>query len=210
MMLRKIFPMLVILVLPVLAEHPSSLLAQTAPMPAAMPTAATSGLAVGVPKLPPIATPRNQQVIPVPEQPAPDLNTPSSQTAPFEHGASVLSLPGTFARQISPTERVAPESIISQSYLGTRDDTVRGLSLKEAIYIGLANNPNVKVAELESAGQRGGGRSGQRGVRSGVDGRGRHHQERGAGHLAVPGQPAAGHSPTSCMTGTSGSTRCPH
>ena len=149
MMLRKIFPMLVILVLPVLAEHPSSLLAQTAPMPAAMPTAATSGLAVGVPKLPPIATPRNQQVIPVPEQPAPDLNTPSSQTAPFEHGASVLSLPGTFARQISPTERVAPESIISQSYLGTRDDTVRGLSLKEAIYIGLANNPNVKVAELD-------------------------------------------------------------
>ena len=149
MMLRKIFPMLVILVLPVLAEHPSSLLAQTAPMPAAMPTAATSGLAVGVPKLPPIATPRNQQVIPVPEQPAPDLNRPSSQTAPFEHGASVLSLPGTFAKQISPTERVAPESIISQSYLGTRDDTVRGLSLKEAIYIGLANNPNVKVAELD-------------------------------------------------------------
>ncbi|MGZ6252131.1 MAG: TolC family protein [Candidatus Binataceae bacterium] len=137
--------MLVILVLPVLAEHPLPLLAQTAPMP----TAATSGLAVGVPKLPPIATPRNQQVIPVPEQPAPDLNTPSSQTAPFEHGASVLSLPGTFARQISPTERVAPESIISQSYLGTRDDTVRGLSLKEAIYIGLANNPNVKVAELD-------------------------------------------------------------
>ena len=149
MMLRKIFPMLVILLLPVLAEHPSSLLAQTAPMPAAMPTAATSGLAVGVPKLPPIATPRNQQVIPVPEQPAPDLNTPSGQTAPFEHGASVLSLPGTFARQLSPTERVAPESIISQSYLGTRDDTVRGLSLKEAIYIGLANNPNVKVAELD-------------------------------------------------------------
>ncbi len=149
MMLRKIFPMLVILVLPVLAEHPLPLLAQTAPMPAAMPTAATSGLAVGAPKLPPIATPRNQQVIPVPEQPAPDLNTPSSQTAPFEHGASVLSLPGSFARQISPTERVAPESIISQSYLGTRDDTVRGLSLKEAIYIGLANNPNVKVAELD-------------------------------------------------------------
>ncbi|HTJ08713.1 MAG TPA: TolC family protein [Candidatus Binataceae bacterium] len=151
-MLRKIFPLLVILVLPVLAEHPSSLLAQTAPMPAAMPTAATSGLAVGVPKLPPIATPRNQQVIPVPEQPAPDLNTPSSQTAPFEHGASVLSLPGTFARQLSPTERVAPESIISQPYLGTRDDTVRGLSLKEAIYIGLANNPNVKVAELDPLG----------------------------------------------------------
>jgi outer membrane protein TolC len=147
-MLRKILVLIVILIVPALAAETPAPLAQMAPMPAAAPTAA-SGLAVGAPKLPPIATPRNQQVIPVPEQSAPDLNGPSSQTAPFEHGASVLSLPGTFATQISPTEHVAPESIISQSFLGTRDDTVRGLSLKQAIYIGLMNNPNVKVAELD-------------------------------------------------------------
>ena len=143
-MLRKIFAVLVILMTPALAGEPL-VLAQTAPMPAP----ASSGLGVGVPKLPPIATPRNQQVIPAPEQAAPDLNTPSSQTAPFEHGASVLSLPGTLAGQLSPTELVAPESIISQPYLLSRDDTVRGLSLKQAIYIGLMNNPNVKVAELD-------------------------------------------------------------
>ncbi len=148
-MLRKIFAMLVILMLPMLAGEAPALLAQTAPMPPAAPPPPSSGLAVGVPKLPPIATPRNQQVIPVPAAPPPDLNTPSSQTAPFEHGASVLSLPGTFATQVSPTERVPPESIISQSYLGSRDDTVRGLSLKQAVYIGLSNNPNVKVAELD-------------------------------------------------------------
>ncbi len=148
-MLRKIFVMLVILMLPMLAGEAPALLAQTAPMPPAAPPPPSSGLAVGVPKLPPIATPRNQQVIPVPAAPPPDLNTPSSQTAPFEHGASVLSLPGTFATQVSPTERVPPESIISQSYLGSRDDTVRGLSLKQAVYIGLSNNPNVKVAELD-------------------------------------------------------------
>jgi outer membrane protein TolC len=148
-MLRKILALIVILILPALAGEAPSPLAQMAPMPAAAPTAAASGLAAGVPKLPPIATPRNQQVIPVPEQGAPDLNGPSSQTAPFEHGASVLSLPGTFASQMSPSERVAPESIVSQSFLGTRDDTVRGLSLKQAIYIGLMNNPNVKVAELD-------------------------------------------------------------
>ncbi len=148
-MSRKIFAVIVILLLLAAAGQAPALLAQTAPMPPTAPVPASSGLAVGVPKLPPIATPRNQQVIPVPEQSAPDLNTPSSQTAPFEHGASVLSLPGTFASQVSPTERVAPESIISQSYLGSRDDTVRGLSLKQAIYIGLANNPNVKVAELD-------------------------------------------------------------
>jgi outer membrane protein TolC len=147
-MSRNIFAVLVILALPALAGKAPALLAQTAPMPAAAPTA-SSGLAVGVPKLPPIATPRNQQVIPVPERGAPNLNAPSSQTAPFEHGASVLSLPGTFVGQMSPAELVAPESIISQSFLGSRDDTVRGLSLKQAIYIGLANNPNVKVAELD-------------------------------------------------------------
>jgi outer membrane protein TolC len=148
-MLRKIFAVLVILMLPALAGEAPATLAQTAPTPPAAPPPPTSGLAVGVPKLPPIATPRNQQVIPVPGAPAPDLNTPSSQTAPFEHGASILSLPETFARQMSPTERVPPESLISQSYLGSRDDTVRGLSLKQAIYIGLSNNPNVKVAELD-------------------------------------------------------------
>jgi outer membrane protein len=148
-MSRKIFSVLVILMLPALGRQASPLLAQTAPMPAAMPTAAASGLAVGVPKLPPIATPRNQQIVPVPAPAAPDLVAPSSQTAPFEHGASVLSLPATLAGQMSPTELVAPESIISQSFLRTRDDTVRGLSLKEAIYIGLANNPNIKVAELD-------------------------------------------------------------
>ena len=147
-MSRKIFSVM-ILMLPALARQASPLLAQIPPMPAAMPTAAASGLAVGVPKLPPIATPRNQQVIPVPAPLAPDLVAPSSQTAPFEHGASVLSLPATLSGQMSPTEQVAPESIISQSFLRTRDDTVRGLSLKEAIYIGLENNPNIKVAELD-------------------------------------------------------------
>jgi outer membrane protein len=148
-MLRKIFAVLVILMLPAVVGEAPALLAQTAPMPPAAPPPPTSGLAVGVPKLPPIATPRNQQVIPVSPAPAPDLNTPSSQTAPFERGASVLSLPGTFAKQMSPTDQVPPESLISPSYLGTRDDTVRGLSLKQAIYIGLSNNPNVKVAELD-------------------------------------------------------------
>ena len=148
-MSRKIFALIVILILPALAGEAPSPLAQMAPMPIGAPTPASSGLAVGVPKLPPIATPRNQQVMPVPEQGAPDINGPSSRTAPFEHGASVLSLPGTFASQISPTEQVAPESVISQSFLRTRDDTVGGLSLKQAIYIGLMNNPNVKVAELD-------------------------------------------------------------
>jgi outer membrane protein TolC len=148
-MLRKIFALIVIVILSMLTREAPGVLAQTAPMAPAAPPPASSGLAVGVPKLPPIATPRNQQIIPVPQQSAPNINAPSSQTAPFEHGTSVLSLPDIFANQMSPTERVAPESIISLSYLRSRDDTVRGLSLKQAIYIGLMNNPNVTVAELD-------------------------------------------------------------
>jgi outer membrane protein len=148
-MLRKIFALIVIVILPILTREAPGVRAQTAPMAPAAPPPASSGLAVGVPKLPPIATPRNQQIIPVPQQSAPNINAPSSQTAPFEHGTSVLSLPDIFANQMSPTERVAPESIISLSYLRSRDDTVRGLSLKQAIYIGLMNNPNVTVAELD-------------------------------------------------------------
>jgi hypothetical protein len=61
-MLRKISALLVIAILPLLMGEARSALAQTAPTAASTP----SGLAVGVPKLPPIATPRNQQVIPVP------------------------------------------------------------------------------------------------------------------------------------------------
>jgi len=149
-MVRKIFSVLVILIAPTMAALSAAARAQTVPSsPPASAAPPPAGLAVGVPKLPPIATPRNQQLIPVPEQAAPNINLPASQTAPFEHGASVLSLPDTLAKQMSPAERVAPESIISQSYLRSRDDTVRGLSLKQAIYIGLMNNPNVKVAELD-------------------------------------------------------------
>jgi outer membrane protein TolC len=148
-MMRKLYFVFLIVMFTAMAVESLSLHAQTGPAPAAGPGAGVGGLAAGAPKLPPIATPRNQQVIPVPEQAAPNVNMTTSQSAPFERGASVLSLPGTFAKQISPEESVAPESIISQSYLRSRDDTVRGMTLKQAVYIGLLNNPNVKVAELD-------------------------------------------------------------
>jgi outer membrane protein len=168
-MLRNTFAMLAIFALSMLMVEAPAALAQVPPVatPPTIPTTPTgtyttapapgvpapgapaAGLAVGEPKLPPIATPRNQQVIPVPPQPAPDVSATSSQSAPFQRGSSVLSLPGIFANQLSPSEQVPPESIISQSYLRTRDDTVRGLNLKQTIYLALVNNPNVKVSELD-------------------------------------------------------------
>src|SRR5581483_4251454 len=151
------YVVLVIGILAMLAGTVAAARAQSAPpavptFGAAAPTVPPSGLAAGAPKLAPSPNPRNQAVIPVPPQPAPNVNAPASQAAPFEQGASVLSLPDVYARQLSPTELIPPESIISQSYLHTRDDTVRGLTLKQAIYIALENNPNVKVFELNPVG----------------------------------------------------------
>jgi outer membrane protein len=148
MLLRKTFALLVICTLPALAGGAGSVLAQATPAPGAP----AAGLAAGVPKLPPLTTPHNQAAVPVPPQSAPDIIAPSSRTEPFEQGTSVLSLPGVFARQISPTRLVPPESIISQTYLRSHDNTVRGLTLKQAIYIALENNPTVKVAELSPVG----------------------------------------------------------
>lgn len=148
MLLRKTFALLMICGLSMLAGASASLFAQVPPASGAPST----GLAAGIPKLPPAPTPRNQAVIPVPPQAPPNIITPSTRTRPFEQGTSVLSLPGVFARQISPTKLVPPESIISQAYLRSRDDTVRGLRLKQAIYIALRDNPTVKVAELGPVG----------------------------------------------------------
>ncbi len=81
-------------------------------------------------------------------QGAPQISIPSSETAPFERGQGVLSLPSVFRHQWSPVREVPAESIISRAYLRTRSRTRRQLTLKQAIYIALMNNPAVKVARL--------------------------------------------------------------
>jgi outer membrane protein len=50
--------------------------------------------------------------------------------------------------QWSPTEEVPPESVISERYIQTRDETARSLTLKEAIYLALRNNPAIQAAQL--------------------------------------------------------------
>ena len=115
-MLRKIFAVIVILMLPAWAGEAPALLAQTAPMPARRTARGLLGSGRRRSETAAHRHPAQPASHPGARAGAPDLNGPSSQTAPFEHGASVLSLPGTFASQMSPTERVAPESIISQSF----------------------------------------------------------------------------------------------
>ncbi len=101
--------------------------------------------------LPPPATsgPIRLPALPVEQQTAPGVNTPNSSASQFEHkNGDVLSLPGIFAHQWSLTKEVAPENLISERYLRTSDTTARQLTLKEAIYIALRNNPAIKSIQL--------------------------------------------------------------
>ncbi len=51
-------------------------------------------------------------------------------------------------QQWSPTHVVPPESLISESYLRSAEQNARKMTLKEAVYIALRNNPNVAYIEL--------------------------------------------------------------
>jgi outer membrane protein TolC len=96
--------------------------------------------------------------------PSVDINSPialtgqaiGSQTAPevtvapverkrLEHSKFSYDV---LLHQWSPAEEVPPESVISERYIGTRDQTARNMSLKQAIFLALRNNPTVQAARL--------------------------------------------------------------
>lgn len=56
---------------------------------------------------------------------------------------------GVFLHQWSAIEEVPPEAIISQAYLRTRDNEAVSLSLKQAIYLALRNNPGLQADRLD-------------------------------------------------------------
>jgi outer membrane protein TolC len=47
------------------------------------------------------------------------------------------------------SKEVSPENVISERYLRSEDPNARGLTLKEAIYIAIQNNPALKASELD-------------------------------------------------------------
>jgi len=83
---------------------------------------------------------------PIGPQSSPDVTAPNTATGKFEHNDSVAALPQIFTRQWSLTTEVPPESMISERYIRSIDQQAKALTLKEAIYIALRNNPNVQVA----------------------------------------------------------------
>ncbi len=88
------------------------------------------------------------QSVPIGPQTPPDSSVPVRETGQFEHNDSPAAFPGILMRQWSTTREVPPESLISDSYLRSAEQTARKMTLKEAIYVGLRNNPNVKYIEL--------------------------------------------------------------
>jgi outer membrane protein len=87
---------------------------------------------------------------PLGAQSTPQGSVPSSATAPFEQNdGSVISLPQMFAHQWSLTTQVPPESLISERYIRSRGNQPRGLTLKQAIYVAIENNPGLKALQLD-------------------------------------------------------------
>jgi len=86
--------------------------------------------------------------IPPGEMAVPQVNVPAKDAEEFERNP-VLSIPGVFAHQWSPAQEIAPEGLISERYLKTFDNTARKLTLKEAIYIAIRNNPGLAAVALD-------------------------------------------------------------
>jgi outer membrane protein len=78
----------------------------------------------------------------------PDVNIPEQATSHFEQNP-ILSLPKVFVRQWSMDHEIPPESLISERYLRTQDTLARRLTLKEAVYIAIRNNPGLTAVQLD-------------------------------------------------------------
>lgn len=83
------------------------------------------------------------------EQNPPDINVGPQATRPYEHDDSVLSLPGILVRQFLPLGAEPPLTELSPGYLRSIDSGSQPLSLKQAIYLALRNNPGVLAARLQ-------------------------------------------------------------
>ena len=86
--------------------------------------------------------------IPAGEMALPRVNVPANAANQFERNP-VLTIPDEFAHQWSPAYNVTPEDLISERYLRSMDNTARRITLKEAIYIAINNNPALKASELD-------------------------------------------------------------
>jgi hypothetical protein len=86
------------------------------------------------------------QASPVGRQEAPDVIVSPTATKMLEHTPPA---PNVVLHQWSFTRELPEESLFSQAYMRTREEQAHSISLKEALYIALKNNPAVAAASLE-------------------------------------------------------------
>ena len=98
---------------------------------------------------PDLTGPIQMQSTPVGPQTPPHASVPPSASNEFQHHDDFLNLPRIFAHQWSPTTEVVPDNVISERYMHSEDPNARGLTLKEAIYIAIQNNPSLKASQLD-------------------------------------------------------------
>lgn len=98
---------------------------------------------------PTLTGPIELQSVPVGPQEAPRGSVPPSASNQFEHHDDFLNLPRIFAHQWSLTNEIVPDNVVSERYLRSEDPNARGLTLKEAFYIAIKNNPSIKASELD-------------------------------------------------------------
>ena len=98
---------------------------------------------------PDLTGPIQMQSTPVGPQTPPHASVPPSASNAFQHHDDFLNLPRIFAHQWSPTKEIAPDNVISERYMHSEDPNARGLTLKEAIYIAIQNNPALKASQLD-------------------------------------------------------------
>ncbi|MGA9720828.1 MAG: TolC family protein [Candidatus Binatus sp.] len=98
---------------------------------------------------PTLTGPIELQSVPVGPQEAPRGSVPPSASNQFEHHDDFLNLPRIFAHQWSLTNEIVPDNVVSERYLRSEDPNARGLTLKEAFYIAMKNNPSIKASELD-------------------------------------------------------------
>ena len=140
-MSSKKYLFLAMLVLPLLAQGTTGVFAQE--------SLKVTGSETN-PLPPPVTTgPIQMQSVPVSPQEPPQVNVPAAAANQFEHHSDLFNQPRIFAHQWSLAKEIAPENLISERYMRSQDPNARGVTLKEAIYIALQNNPALKAISLD-------------------------------------------------------------
>ncbi len=83
---------------------------------------------------------------PVGRQETPDVVVSPSETRVLEHTPPA---PEVVLHQWSLLREIPEESIFSRAYMQTKDERARSISLKEALYLALRNNPGIVAASFD-------------------------------------------------------------